>query len=149
MSPDFTSQLQGLIDRLAAGDLSARDELIGRAYDRLRRLARKMLRKFPHVGGFEDSSDVLHDSLPRLIRALEAVPPASVAQLVLFMSRELSFVRTASKIPDLSGMDCEQRLGSKPESFKSLYSLTNSSDSSDPRHSGAMPVIGGCLAAVT
>jgi RNA polymerase sigma-70 factor (ECF subfamily) len=89
MTGDFTSQLQGLIDRLAAGDQSARDELIGRAYDRLRRLARKMLRKFPHVGGFEESSDVLHDSLPRLIRALEVVPPASVAQFFALASRQM------------------------------------------------------------
>jgi RNA polymerase sigma-70 factor (ECF subfamily) len=89
MTADFTSQLQGLIDRLAAGDQSARGELIGRAYDRLRRLARRMLRKFPHVGDFEDSSDVLHDSLPRLIRALEAVPPASVGQFFTLASRQM------------------------------------------------------------
>jgi RNA polymerase sigma-70 factor (ECF subfamily) len=89
MTADFTSQLQALIDRLAAGDLSARDELISRAYDRLRRLARKMLRKFPHVGDFEDSSDVLHDSLPRLIRALQAVPPASVSQFFALASRQM------------------------------------------------------------
>jgi len=89
MTAEFTSQLQGLIDRLAAGDPSARDELISRAYERLRRLARKMLRKFPHVGSFEDSSDVLHDSLPRLIRALEAVPPASVAQFLALASRQM------------------------------------------------------------
>jgi hypothetical protein len=42
MTADFTSQLQRLIDRLAAGDGSARDELIGRAYERLRRLAHVM-----------------------------------------------------------------------------------------------------------
>jgi len=89
MTADFTSQLQRLIDRLAAGDQSARDELIGRAYERLRRLAHKMLRKFPHVGDFEDSSDVLHDSLPRLIRALQAVPPASVAQFFSLASRQM------------------------------------------------------------
>src|SRR5262249_14721362 len=89
MTADCTSQLQGLLDRLAAGDLSAREELISRAYDRLRRLARKMLRKFPHVGDFEESSDVLHNCLPRLIRALEAVPPASVAQFFALASRQM------------------------------------------------------------
>jgi RNA polymerase sigma-70 factor (ECF subfamily) len=89
MSAEFTSQLQGLIDRLAAGDQTARNELIDRAYDRLRRLARKMLRRFPHVGDFEDSSDVLHDSLPRLMRALEAVPPASTAQFFGLASRQM------------------------------------------------------------
>jgi RNA polymerase sigma-70 factor (ECF subfamily) len=48
-----------------------------------------MLRKFPHVGEFEDSGDVLHDSLPRLIRALQAVPPASVAQFFTLASRQI------------------------------------------------------------
>jgi RNA polymerase sigma-70 factor (ECF subfamily) len=89
MTADFTSQLQDLIDRLATGDTSARNELIGRAYERLQRLARKMLRRFPHVGAFEDSSDVLHDSLPRLMRALEAVPPASTAQFFGLASRQM------------------------------------------------------------
>jgi RNA polymerase sigma-70 factor (ECF subfamily) len=89
MTADFASQLQGLIDRLAAGEQSARDELIGRAYERLRRLAGKMLRKFPHVGEFEESGDLLHDSLPRLIRALQAVPPASVAQFFSLASRQM------------------------------------------------------------
>ena len=89
MTADFTSQLQALIDPLATGDQSARDELIDRAYERLRRLAYKMLRRFPHVGDFEDSSDVLHDSLPRLIHALDAVPPASVAQFFSLASRQM------------------------------------------------------------
>ena len=89
MTADFTSQLQGLIDRLAAGDQSARNELIGRAYDKLRGLARKMLRRFPHVGDFEDSGDVLHDSLPRLMRALETVPPVSTAQFFGLVSRQM------------------------------------------------------------
>jgi RNA polymerase sigma-70 factor (ECF subfamily) len=80
MVADSTTQLQGLIDRMVAGDSRARDELIGRAYDRLRQLAHKMLLHFPRVRCFEDTGDVLHDSLPRLSRALKAVPPASVAE---------------------------------------------------------------------
>jgi RNA polymerase sigma-70 factor (ECF subfamily) len=89
MSADSTTQLQGLLDRMAAGDLAARQELISRAYERLRRLARKMLKDFPRVRAFEDSVDVLHDSLPRLLRALDGVPPASVAEFFRRMSRAL------------------------------------------------------------
>ena len=89
MSADSTTQLQGLLDRMAAGDPAAREELIGRAYERLRRLARKMLKDFPRVRAFEDSVDVLHDSLPRLLRALDGVPPASVAEFFSRMSRAL------------------------------------------------------------
>jgi RNA polymerase sigma factor (sigma-70 family) len=89
MAGDSTAQLQGLIDRLAAGDRSARDELVSRAYDRLRRLAHRMLQGFPDVRALEDSGDVLHDSLPRLTRALEAVPPASVAEFFRLASRQM------------------------------------------------------------
>jgi RNA polymerase sigma-70 factor (ECF subfamily) len=63
--------------------------LIGRAYERLQRLAHKMLQDFPRVRAFEDSIDVLHGSLPRLLRALEGVPPASVAEFFGRMSQAL------------------------------------------------------------
>ena len=89
MSADSTTQLQGLLDRMAAGDAAARQELIGRAYERLRRLAHRMLGEFPRVRAFEDSADVLHHSLPRLLRALDGVPPASVAEFFRRMSRAL------------------------------------------------------------
>jgi RNA polymerase sigma factor (sigma-70 family) len=89
MAADSTSQLQGLIDRLAAADRSAQGELISRAYDRLRRLAHRMLEGFPRVRALEDSGDVLHDSLPRLTRALEAVPPTSVAEFFRLASRQM------------------------------------------------------------
>jgi RNA polymerase sigma-70 factor (ECF subfamily) len=89
MAADSTTQLQGLIDRLSGGDPAARDELIGRAYGRLRRLAHKMLRGFPPVRAFEDTGDVLHDSLPRLTQALAAVPPASVADFFCLASRQM------------------------------------------------------------
>jgi RNA polymerase sigma-70 factor (ECF subfamily) len=89
MAADSTTQLQGFLDRMAAGDVSARNELIGRAYTRLRRLAHKMLKGFPRVRSFEDTGDVLHDSLPRLSRALEVVPPASVAEFFRVASRQI------------------------------------------------------------
>jgi RNA polymerase sigma factor (sigma-70 family) len=89
MPTDSTTQLQGLIDRMAAGDESARDELIGRAYARLRKLARKMLKGFPGVRSFEDTDDVLHDSLPRLSQALKVVPLASVADFFRLASRQM------------------------------------------------------------
>src|SRR5579871_4978787 len=89
MAADSTTQLQGLIDRMSAGDVSARNELIGRAYERLRRLAHKMLQNFPRVRSFEDTGDVLHDSLPRLSRALESVPPASVAEFFHLAGRQM------------------------------------------------------------
>jgi hypothetical protein len=89
MAADSTTQLQGLIDRMAAGDESARDELIGRAYQRLRRLAHRMLQGFPRLRRFEDTTDILNDTWPRLAQALKAVPPASVAEFFRLASRQM------------------------------------------------------------
>src|SRR5277367_6756388 len=89
MTADSTTQLQGIIDRMAAGDTPARGELISRAYRRLRRLAHKMLEGFPRLRPVEDTDDVLHDSLPRLLRAIESVPPASVAEFFRLASRQM------------------------------------------------------------
>jgi RNA polymerase sigma-70 factor (ECF subfamily) len=89
MAADSTTQLQPILDRMLTGDTKARDELIERAYQRLRRLAHKMLQDFPRVRGFEETGDVLHDSLPRLTRALKSVPPASVAEFFSLASKQL------------------------------------------------------------
>jgi RNA polymerase sigma-70 factor (ECF subfamily) len=89
MAEDSTTQLQAILDRMAVGDVTARLELIGRAYDRLRRLAQRMLRQFPRVRSFEDTGDLLHDSLPRLTRALETVPPASVAEFFRLAGKQM------------------------------------------------------------
>ncbi len=42
-----TTEIQARLDRLRAGDGSARDELLALAADRLARLARKMLKGTP------------------------------------------------------------------------------------------------------
>jgi RNA polymerase sigma-70 factor (ECF subfamily) len=91
MAGDSTNQLQDLISRMQAGDPGAREELLGRAYDRLTALARKMLRSFPRVRSFEDSGDVLHDALPRLLRALQAAPPASPADFFRLAARQIKW----------------------------------------------------------
>src|SRR3954454_19760024 len=74
-SPDRTTQIQLRLDRLRAGDASARDELLGLACERLRRLARKMLKDYPGVGRWEQTDDVLQNVLLRLDPALQAVIP--------------------------------------------------------------------------
>jgi RNA polymerase sigma factor (sigma-70 family) len=89
MPADSTTQLQALVDRLAAGNLSAKNELISRAYERLGKLAHKMLKGFPRVRAFDETGDVLHESLQRLSRALESVPPASVAEFFRLASRQM------------------------------------------------------------
>jgi len=89
MAADSTSQLQSIIERMAGGDAAARDELISRAYRRLHRLAHKMLENFPRLRPFEDTDDLLHDSLPRLARALQSVPPDSVSEFFGLACRQM------------------------------------------------------------
>lgn len=72
-----TTQIQNLIERLAAGDKAARDELINGCCERLRRLVRKQLRTFKSVRRWEDSDDVLNNAAVRLWQHLQKVTPES------------------------------------------------------------------------
>src|SRR5262245_24887011 len=69
-----TVQIQGYLDRLRGGDEAARDELLGCACERLRHLARKMLRDYPNVHRWEQTDDVLQNAALRLHRALQQMP---------------------------------------------------------------------------
>jgi RNA polymerase sigma-70 factor (ECF subfamily) len=75
--PPIPTQVQNCLDRWAQGEQAARDELLALASDWLRRLARVMLRDYPRVGRWEQTDDVLQNSLLRLWRALEGVRPAT------------------------------------------------------------------------
>lgn len=68
-----TRDLQRWIDLLNAGQEQARNGLLDRACDRLRRLARVMLGGFPAVHAQEDTDDVLNGSVLRLHAALATV----------------------------------------------------------------------------
>ncbi|HLJ93095.1 MAG TPA: sigma-70 family RNA polymerase sigma factor [Gemmataceae bacterium] len=68
-------QVQLWIERLQAGDAAAREQLLGHACDRLRRLTRKMLKDFARVKRWELTDDVLQNSLLRLWTALGQVTP--------------------------------------------------------------------------
>jgi RNA polymerase sigma factor (sigma-70 family) len=75
---DRTAQVQLRLDRLLAGDAAAGGELLGIVYERLNRLARKMLRDYPGVARWEETEDVLQNALVRLARALKATSPPTV-----------------------------------------------------------------------
>jgi RNA polymerase sigma-70 factor (ECF subfamily) len=77
-----TTQIQLRLDRLRAGDDSARDELLTIACQRLTRLARKMLRRYHGVHRWEQTDDVLQSAVLRLCRALHQVKPASVRSFI-------------------------------------------------------------------
>jgi RNA polymerase sigma factor (sigma-70 family) len=88
-----TLVLQAALDRLRAGDLSARDELIAHSCNRFLLLTRKMLNRYPRLRNWEESGDVSQNALLRMRRALEQVQPASCREFfglaTVQISREL------------------------------------------------------------
>ena len=73
-----STQIQLRLDRLRAGDATARGELLSIACQRLSRLTHKMLRGYPGVRRWEQTDDVLQNAALRLCRALQAIRPESV-----------------------------------------------------------------------
>jgi RNA polymerase sigma factor (sigma-70 family) len=74
---DQPTLVQGLIDRVRAGDPIARNDLLAATCERLRRLTRKMLRSYPGVRRWEQTDDVLQNATLRLWKALERMTPDS------------------------------------------------------------------------
>ena len=72
-----TLQLAGLLDLMRSGDQTARRRLVEHACERLRGLARKMLRRYPKVRRWEQTDDVFVEAVTRLDRALWTVEPES------------------------------------------------------------------------
>jgi RNA polymerase sigma factor (sigma-70 family) len=73
-----TGEARDLLDRLRAGDGSARDRLIELAQGRFVALARAMLRRYPQVRRWEQTDDLLQAALWRLHRSLAGVRPEDV-----------------------------------------------------------------------
>src|SRR5438034_9462785 len=71
------TNLRAWLERIRAGDESARDELLRASCGHLERLARKMLQQYPRVRRWEETGDVLQNALLRLFRALKTVRPDS------------------------------------------------------------------------
>ena len=67
------TQVEKLVERLGAGDDSARDELISSAADRLMQLTRTMKRGYGRVARWEQTEDVFQRAIMRLHRSLEKV----------------------------------------------------------------------------
>jgi RNA polymerase sigma-70 factor (ECF subfamily) len=70
---DTSVVIQGLIERLRAGDESARTELLTCSNDRFMELARKMFRGFPRLERWVESDDVAQGAVFRIERALREV----------------------------------------------------------------------------
>jgi RNA polymerase sigma factor (sigma-70 family) len=111
MSDEATARFQGLIDRLQRGDAAARNELIALAYERLRGLARKIMRQdFPPLGKDHDATSVAHQAAARLLKALEEVQPATVADFFGFAALQVRRV-----LLDLARKSGRAEAGPAPE----------------------------------
>lgn len=82
MSPEDLDSvaLGNLLNRARCGDDEAREELVKRSQRRLELLARKMLRSYPTVHRWEETLDVLQNSVIRLLRALQEVTPKTTRE---------------------------------------------------------------------
>jgi len=79
IAPSATVQLQQLLDRLRAGDGTARREFLEQVCDRLRRLAGKILSgSFPALQRRHDVDSVVHETWLRLVQALDKADPPTV-----------------------------------------------------------------------
>jgi RNA polymerase sigma-70 factor (ECF subfamily) len=109
-----TTLMQGWIERMRAGDLSARDELLRRVGNRLEHMARKMLKRFPNIPQpLAETGDVLANAVMRLLRTLEKVDPKTMRDFyglaalhirreLLDLARHLSAERQGRYIVSLS-----------------------------------------------
>lgn len=82
-------EIAACLDRLASGDLAARDRIIEVASERLRTLARRMLAKFPSVRRWDDTDDVFQNAAMRLHRALGEVQPESPRAIMALAATQL------------------------------------------------------------
>jgi RNA polymerase sigma-70 factor (ECF subfamily) len=78
--PGETTQLHDWLAQLRQGHAEARNWVIERACERLRLLARRMLRGYPGVRRWCETDDVLQGAMIRLHRSLAEIHPESVRQ---------------------------------------------------------------------
>ena len=76
------TRIGAALERLAAGDDSAREDLIAWASERMREIAHRMLRTFPTVSRWEETDDVVQNALLRLDRALRSTVPTDARGVV-------------------------------------------------------------------
>jgi RNA polymerase sigma factor (sigma-70 family) len=86
---ELNSALAARLERLAGGDLTARDEIISLCADRLRALAHRMLAGYPTVRRWDDTDDVFQNAVLRLHRALAQVPVGSPRDLMALAATQL------------------------------------------------------------
>lgn len=83
------AHVQHCLDRLAAGDDRARDDLVGIACSRMEEIAHRMLRRFPVVRRWDETGDVAQNAVLRLYNSLAAVRPADGRSFLGFLALQV------------------------------------------------------------
>ncbi len=81
-----TGILRGLIDRLKAGDMSARHDLVLRAYFRLQKHLHTQMRGFERQQSHIESDEVRNEVIARFIKAIDDVQFDRVCDYIRFLS---------------------------------------------------------------
>jgi len=89
MTTGHTTVLARWLERLEVGCPDAREAVIEHTCERLRNMARSMLRASPKVRRFEQTDDVLQDALIRLHRSLAEVRPSTAKEFYGFAATQL------------------------------------------------------------
>jgi RNA polymerase sigma-70 factor (ECF subfamily) len=109
--PELSDQTAGWLDLIRAGDETARTRLVEHSCQRLRGLARKMLRRYPKVHRWEETDDVFVAAVAKLYHALETVRPESPRHFYNLAATQIRRV-----LIDLSRRYCgPEGLGSRHE----------------------------------
>src|SRR5262245_3727123 len=129
MNEGSSVELQGLLDRLRQGDREARQLLLERACERLRRLAGKMLHgSFPELARRHEVDSVVHETWVRLLQALDKAEPPTVADFFGLAAHKFRQVlldmaqgerrRAHREVLGLSGADSQ---GCNPSAANTTY----------------------------
>ena len=89
--PDHTTQIQAHIDRLLAGDESARAELVQCTWDRLLKLTRQISLDYPPVRRWEQTDDIFQNASIRIWKALEKVPLKNARHFLRLAAEKIRF----------------------------------------------------------
>jgi RNA polymerase sigma factor (sigma-70 family) len=81
--------IAGCLDRLAAGDPRAREDILEVCMARLHVIASRMLADFPVVRRWNDTGDILQGGLVRLHRALADVQPTTPRDLLALATTQM------------------------------------------------------------
>ena len=89
---DSESQIESILERLRAGDDSAREDLLKHCEKRLHYIAHGMLKGFRTVGSFEQTDDVLNKAMMGMWKSLRQVHPDSPEGFIWWARKRIRWV---------------------------------------------------------